>query len=418
MQSRDMLPPIPSSAKRERMLQRAIKVGLLSPSDADLVRAFILWKISGSGIADTTQRKLVHTLKTFRQYLNCDFADITPESWQAAVVDIRVDDTHTDWSKVDLIRNCRTFLFWGITENKIPHLSIDHVKRVKIPKAPAVTKTPEELPTLDDINKLLQYPSCTFQQQAMLAIAFWSGMRIGEILRLNWSDIIFGNQSITLRVKDTKGKQLRGVICVEALPYVATWRRHYPAEAGLPEGENPVFINRRRKYDPYHRSKYVTTWAWITRLEDAAGTKHFSWHACRAANITNSTMAGVPDSVIKDQHWGNQNTQMLQTYTLLTDGMKERAMLKRAGIKVEEEEKVMTGPQNCPSCCALNGPGDQYCRLCGYPLSAKASSRQRMINEAIAYVQSHYTVDEQIESMSSSLGISKEQVKKLLTGGI
>lgn len=123
----------------------------------------------------------------------------------------------------------------------------------------------------------------------------------------------------------------------------------------------------------YRRMAYGSAQMFLRRLQRAAGIRHFSWHTFRAANITNCAMAGVPDAVIKDLHWGNQNSQMMATYVMISDQAKEKEMFKRAGIKVDEDEKKISVPQNCPSCCALNGPGDQYCRLCGYPLSSRAS---------------------------------------------
>lgn len=418
MENSGIFPHLSTNARWQIRLKRALSKGIMTDKDAELVSSYLLWKVSDNGISDNTQTKIYSNIQAFREKLPCQFSDISETSWQSAIVAIRSCDNRSDWFKTDVISHARGFMFWGIEKGHILNLDRKAVGRVKVPKGPKITKTPDELPTIDELNKLMQHHSCSYQQQAMLAIAYWSGMRIGEILRLNWSDIIFSAKDITLRVKDTKGKQLRAVPCVEPLPYVAVWRRHYPKEAGLPEGDNPVFINRRGLTEPYHRAVYQTTWAWITRLEAAAGTKHFGWHACRAANITNCTMAGVPDSVIKDLHWGNQNTNMMATYTLLTDDMKRNAMLKRAGIEVEEEPELRNIPQNCPSCCALNGPGDQYCRLCGYPLSKTASQKQKMINDAGAYVQQNYTIEEMVESMASVLGITTEKAKQILMGGL
>ena len=416
MQNHSLYSSVGADNKWTIYLPEAIKEGRMSESDGKLISSYLRWKMSDAGISGKRQTKLYQSLRAFRERMDCDFEQLTEASWQDAVVSIRLTE-YADWTKSDIIGQTKAFIIWCVERGSIPGLPEKIVRNVKTPRAPRVTKTPDEIPTVDEVYRMLQHPTCDIQHQALIAVAYYTGMRIGEIFRLNWGDIIFNSNSVSFRIVDTKTKKYRSAPCVEPLPYIASWRRQYPAEAGVPEGNNPVFITYNRESRQYSRMEYGSANMFLRRIQKKCGLKHFGWHTFRAANITNCTMAGVPDSVIKDIHWGNQNTQMMATYVMLSDSAKESAMLKRAGIEVEEET-VLSTPQNCPSCCALNGPGDQYCRLCGYPLSAKASSRQRLINEAIAYVQSHYTLDEQIESMSVSLGISKEQAKKLLSGGI
>lgn len=372
MQKRSIYPSISNDAKWKEYMQQAITDGLMSSADANLITAYLRWKMSDAGISGKRQTKLYQSIKAFRSRCPCSFSELTEISWQNTIVEIRQAD-YADWTKSDIIGQTKAFLLWCIERGHI-NLDAKIIQNVRTPKAPKITKTPEELPTIDDIYKMLKHPHCTIEQQALIAVAYWSGMRIGEIFRLNWSDVVFSPQAVTFRIIDTKTKKYRSAPCVEPLPYLTAWRRQYPAPAGLPEGDNPVFITKiPRTKDKYKRMEYGSANMFLRRIQEACGLRHFSWHTFRAANITNSALAGVPDAVIKSIHWGNQNSQMMATYVMISDQAKEQAMFKRAGLKVDEEERKLSTPQNCPSCCALNGPGDQYCRMCGYPLNSQAS---------------------------------------------
>lgn len=416
MKNKSIYPSISKDNGWTHLLPLAVSEGRMSEADGKLIKSYLTWKMSDCGISGNRQTKLYHSISAIRKFADCEFSELDEDSFRAAIIGVRSHD-YADWTKSDIIGQGKAFCKWAINRGSIPNLSVSVVDAVKTPKAPKVTKTPAELPSVDEIYKLLQHPYCRIQSQALIATAYWSGARIGEILRLNWSDVIFSTHHVTLRIRDTKTKKIRSVPCAEPLSYLATWRRQYPAEAGVPEGDNPVFVSALPGGKKYKRAEYRGTYSMLTRLEKAAGVKHCAWHSFRAANITNCTLAHVPDSVIKALHWGNQNSQMMATYTLLSDEATEREMLKRAGIEVEEE-KVRNIPQNCPQCCALNGPGDQYCRMCGAPLTQASVAKQKSLEEALDFVQKHYTLDEMIDNMAAVLDISKEAARRLLTGGL
>lgn len=418
MTNKSVYAPIKKDNGWTYLLPQAVSEGRMTEEDAALIKSYLTWKMSDAGISGKRQTKLYHSISGLRRYAGCPFSELDDTAFREAVIEIRSHD-YADWTKSDMIGQSKAFCRWAIAEGKMPNLSLTAVEGVKTPKAPKITKTPAELPSIDEIYTIMQHPACGVQLQALLATAFWSGARISELLRLNWSDLVFSAHHVTLRIRDTKTKKIRSVPCAEPLPYLASWRRQYPEAAGVPDGDNPVFISAVPKSGKmvWKRSEYHAVYQRLTRLEKACGLKHFAWHSFRAANITNSSLAGVPDSVIKALHWANQNSQMMATYTLLSDEANEREMLKRAGIVVEEE-KVSNLPQNCPICCALNGPGDQYCRMCGHPLSQKASEKQRMIGDGVNYVQQHYSLDEMVDSMAEVLGITKEAAKRILMGGM
>lgn len=418
MTNKSVYAPIAKDNNWIHRLPKDVSAGILTESDANLIKSYLTWKMSDNGISGKRQTKLYHSITRLRMFAGCSFAELDDTAFRSAVIGVRSHD-YADWTKSDIIGQSKAFCRWAIAQGAMPNLSLTAVKGVKTPKAPKITKTPAELPTIDEIYTIMQHPACGVQLQALLATAFWSGARISEILRLNWSDLVFSAHHVTLRIRDTKTQKIRSVPCAEPLPYLASWRRQYPDAAGLPDGDNPVFISAIPKSGKkiWKRSEYAAVYLRLTRLEKACGLKHFAWHSFRAANITNSSLAGVPDSVIKALHWGNQNSSMLATYTLLSDEANEREMLKRAGI-VAEEKKSSTLPQNCPICCALNGPGDQYCRMCGHPLSVKASETQKSIEEIVQHTLANYTADEMIKNMAAVLHISEEAAQKLLTWGV
>lgn len=91
------------------------------------------------------------------------------------------------------IRVIKTFLNWAVRTNKMSNNPIAHMQRYKINQ-----KEPRFLQQ-GEVRQLLE--ACVGTKIDMVVpIAIYTGMRQGEIMRLNWSDIDFQNKVISVRL--------------------------------------------------------------------------------------------------------------------------------------------------------------------------------------------------------------------------
>ena len=77
------------------------------------------------------------------------------------------------------------------------------------------------------------------------------------------------------------------------------------------------------------------------------------------------------ESIVKAIMWGNQSTDMLKTYSHISNDTIMDAVAQRYGIKKPEtrEEKKLFEPIQCTDCGTVNPPGMRFCGVCMKPLT-------------------------------------------------
>jgi integrase len=124
---------------------------------------------------------------------------------------------------------------------------------------------------------------CSPRLNAVIQLAYWTGMRKSEILGLRWDQVDFQNKVVNLEAADTKTKEKREVPLTEGLIDLL---KRTPKTLG-----NPYVFNHKGK-----RILDVKT-AFLKACR-AAGVKGFRFHDLRHCAVTNFRKAGVSDSVI------------------------------------------------------------------------------------------------------------------------
>jgi integrase len=135
--------------------------------------------------------------------------------------------------------------------------------------------------THEEYQSLLGY--CSPRLTAIVQIAYWTGMRRGEILGLRWEQVDFQNKVVNLEAADTKTQEKREVPLTEGLLKLL---KHTPRTLGSPY----VFTYKGQ------RIKNIKTAFW--KAVRKAGIKNFRFHDLRHCAVTNLRKAGVNDSVI------------------------------------------------------------------------------------------------------------------------
>ncbi len=124
---------------------------------------------------------------------------------------------------------------------------------------------------------------CSPRISTIVQMAYWTGMRKGEILGLRWEQVDFQNKVINLEAADTKTEEKREVPLTDTLVELL---KRIPKTLGSPY----VFTHKGTLMDD------IKTAFHNARRE--AGIENFRFHDLRHCAVTNLRKAGVNDSVI------------------------------------------------------------------------------------------------------------------------
>jgi hypothetical protein len=174
------------------------------------------------------------------------------------------------------------------------------------------------------------------------------------------------DSTVGLTITDTKTRKTRHALLAASIEYLSGWRNNYP---GTPDPDSFVFISANGEPMEYRAMSQV-----ISRTATKAGVdKRVTPHLFRKSRITSLIKQNYQESVIKQAMWGNQGTNMLKTYVVLSEQDIDAEFREKMGLKKKEikEDKKMV-PRQCKSCFAMNGPQSNFCHVCGKPLTGEA----------------------------------------------
>ena len=148
----------------------------------------------------------------------------------------------------------------AVIDEIIPKNPFDVVKRIKIEK---VTIQPF---TLEEVQYIIESSSGWFKN--FLVIAFFTGMRVGEIIGLRWEDIDFEEETISIKRAIRKGivsepKTDNSIRTIDMLEPVKEALKHQFDITG--KQDDYLFLTKERMH--YKHSEPLTRHYWRPLLE-------------------------------------------------------------------------------------------------------------------------------------------------------
>lgn len=248
-----------------------------------------------NGLSISTARVYARLIQRFQE----DHPGRVPESFQhqdiAAYLErlmttpARNKKTVRQASSVEVYRKSLSRWFgWlqmrGYTSrNPCEHITfIKHRSRILTPPAP------DRVKQLLSAAKAHKVPEQSARDYAILAFAVDTGARLGEILKLNISDIFDGpslRPTVTLAGKGSRDRlvALNAPVQDALIRYMAL-RRASPSEPGL-------FVDQKGR-----RLSRVAAKMLLWRVCDRAGVSRLGWHQFRRFAATQMSLDGVQDS--------------------------------------------------------------------------------------------------------------------------
>lgn len=362
-------------------INKALESGQITSDDAELIRAYAAEYQATRHVSNLRVLKSIFELVNWRRFIKVPYREVTITQIHAALNELNTANNlrgkpYKQNTKHDYVKGLKWFLHWMITEG-YSHLSKEKVDKIKIPAVDSCTTTPDGILQEDDILAMVSQTR-TIRDKALLFTLYESGCRIGELARIKWKDIVFNDDStVGIAITDTKTRKLRHALLGASVEYLANWRNNYP---GIPSNEQYVFISNNGESMEYRAMAQI-----ISRTAKKAGLeKRVTPHLFRKSRITSLIKQNYQESVIKQAMWGNIGTNMLKTYTALSEQDIDAEFREKMGIKAKEikEEKKML-PRQCKYCFAMNGPQSNFCHVCGKPLTDSAQHDVEISTETL-----------------------------------
>ncbi len=382
-----------------RKITKAREKGEITEEEEGLLVEYLAEYAAAQHPSLIRQGKVINHILVMRRVMGRPFPEMTAGDMYRAINALHTATSikgtvYAQNTRRDLVMIFKMFLKWLLEEGyiSVPAAKIDKIKSV--PKKQDTT-SPDEILTEEEIQAILT--SCkTSRDRAFISVLYESGMRIGELSQLKWNHIKFDINGMSIYIPDTKTNKTRYVRLYMALPYLAAWRADYPG--GSPAGEAPVFLTLKGASFTWETATKI-----VSRIATRAGLqKRVHPHLFRKSRITHMVTQGYQESVIRSMMWGNQNTQQLKTYIVLSEADIDAETAARAGVKLKRKTNKSMEPRICQACGEINGPIDLYCRACGRGLTEEV---RMSVNEAEAWIEQSGIVDEIRQMVREKLGL-------------
>lgn len=269
----------------------------------------------------------------------------------------------------------RYFCQWLVDTGMNPSIDMARLKKVKLPATQLITKTSSDMLTEGEVKQMIDAARSS-RDRALISLLYESGMRPIEVCRLTWKDITFDEYGCILHTRGKTGKERR-IRLLMARQHLAAWQADY---GKIPAPTDPVFTT---VYAPRAPLKYETLKRIFGDLVQNAGIqKKVNPYIARHSRVTHLLAQGMPESVIKLQHWGSLKSNMLASYGHLSGEQQDNLMLEASGVKTKEKKKKdMLLPRQCPRCDTVNGPTTNFCPACGLHLTEEALKEKELLEK-------------------------------------
>ena len=235
----------------------------------------------------------------------------------------------------NIIGFLRSVYKYGI-ENK--WLSENPAKEVK--KLPKITREIKYLTTeqmQNFINVIQKFP---IERYAPLLLDLYSGMRISELLALEWSDIDIEHCTITVNKQYYKGR------LSTTKTYKSTRKVTVPAfvinvlmqlKTSQKVSSKIVFCGETGSY--INQGKFVSHW--FKRAMAAIGLDDYNFHSLRHTYATYLLSNGVPLKFVQEQLGHSTPQTTLNVYNHVMPNVNQHAMSLLKNLQIEHDLNTM-----------------------------------------------------------------------------
>lgn len=260
----------------------------------------------------------------------------------------------------------KQYFNWAGKPEIVKHLK---VKTIDTP----IVRT--DLPTIDDINKMLETTSSPFYK-AMISLLYESGARISEVLMVKVSDIVETDKGMLVHVHQTKtGNDKRPILCLQSGQYIRNLIMY-----GSLSKDDYLFKSPDNPDKPIYPENARET---IKRIAKKSGIdKRITPHVFRHAQATEMLVQGYQETIINKKLGWKPHSNVSARYkhcinddvinaTLLKNGMSDPSIVIKSETMKQPDKMNIADQQKILS--KLNSEIDE--------LKAERENLKLMLNE-------------------------------------
>ena len=242
---------------------------------------------------------------------------------------------------------------------------------------PRKRKLPEDLLSEDDVLNMLNAAK-NFRDQAIIALLWDTGARIGELMAVRKKDIELDAEPGHIRVDGKTG--MRRIPILFSMPYVL---RYIETQKDLTDNDIVWRTQWYARDSPMDSDAgYHAISVMLKSVGKRAGiTKLIHPHKFRASRATNLADK-VSEQTLKRMFGWTQDSTQMAVYISLNDKSVDTAFMQANGKKPREDTKTkLDGAKICPRCKAQMGMNYLHCFVCGAALDSTIASYEDTIRK-------------------------------------
>ena len=360
----------------------------ISEENKKIIKDFLKYK-KASGISANRLARIEHVLYSFAKVVGKRITEITQEDLIRFNEWLESQD-YSENSKITFKIILKNFFRSYVFDGDLPRWISELMKS----KQWKNNLSPQDLLKMEEIEKMLNATQ-SIRRKAILMTGYEGALRPHELLSLKVGDIEFTEWGARLFVRKSKTKE-RIIPLLMSAPLLAQYLRTHPKRE---DPKAPLWLN--------DKGEVITKRGFVKLLQDLAkkaGIKKRVYpYLLRHSRLTHLTTILKPSEIKRIAGWSN--IRRLDTYEHLSSTDIEDALLKKYGIKKQEEpEKPYVV---CPRCNCKNEPSAKYCYSCGLCLS----------DEEIFESEKYLEIGKKVLLKEHIRRIIKEEIRKMLEKG-
>jgi len=219
---------------------------------------------------------------------------------------------------------------------------------------------PAEMLSWEDDVKPMIDETKNARDAALIAVAFDSGARSGELKSLTVGDVSDHEHGLQIFVDGKKGQ--RSVSLIPAVPYLNRWLSDHPADD---DPDAPLW-SKLSKTDGISDRQYLNCFK--DAAKRAGVDKPVTPTNFRKSNASWLARKGMPQAFIEDRQGRKRGSDVTAHYVAKFGGESDTTYAKLHGKDVEETDPDPIGPVECPRCGRETPRDEDACVWCRQPL--------------------------------------------------
>ncbi len=346
------------------------------------------------GVTSTRLTIIVQHFKRIARLTSKPFASFTEGDLKRLMAGVEAAKW-SDWTKC----TSRTLIKAAMRKNGWKNEALDWIKN----KRPVNKLRSEDLLTADEMNRMVAAAS-TPMHKAMLAVLFDTGMRPGELLSLQYKDVVRNGTKIKIyaagKLEKTQGSRVCYVY--KGLPLVDAWLALHPQKSP----ESPLWPTNN---NPTSLANFSQIYQRISK--NAGITKHNWPYLIRHTKLTDfyRDYGGIIGSKLAGHVVGSKEAR---TYLHLSESDIEDALDRKNGIKESQREDDL---QVCAYCKTQNTYSAIVCASCGKALNSagaliveqESNAEETQVRREIDALLNRPGMLEKLQKLLGETGISE-----------